>query len=368
MGKTRSGRRYGPIQRYRPYALGGAFTSGIAAGRAIVPRIRNALSGSMTMTRSRQRMSSGTGITTQHDRRQVYRKRNMPRRKKRRWKKFINRVHAVAEKELGSRTWLANNSIVCGNYTANQQGVLTLALYPLQSTNNWLNDLNTVAGLENVAGNPTTAAGITLENSTKLLFQSAIHDVTIRNTSFVREESGTPLDSRAKLELDIYEISASKDFVNATTSYGNLGSLFNTEEAFVKVLNASGSTIKIDSRGATPFEIPFALGRYGVKIWKKTKFFIPNGDTITYQVRDPKRRVSTIKDLSNENGANKPKWTRFLFIFFKIVPGLTIGAQVGEYGEQITVGSTRKYFYKVEGANDDRDRYDAGTASVTSPN
>lgn len=322
---------------------------------------RNRFGGSRTGTMTRNRQSSGQGVTTQHDRRQVYRKRSMPRYKKRRWKKFVNKIHAVAERDYGSRTWLANNSITQTLTLADTQGVLTLALYSQQSSNPWLNDLNSISALENFQGNPTTAAGITVENSTKVLFQSAILDVTIRNISTLITGVVPFLDGRAKLELDVYEMSATKDFMVAAGSYGSLGVLFNAIETDIKILNNSGTSITIGARGATPFELPYVLGRFGLKVWKKTKFFIPNSDTITYQVRDPKRHVTTIGDLKNENGANRPKWTRFLLLIYKLVPGLTIGAIDGTYQPSIAVGATRKYFYKLEGANDDRDRYDTNS-------
>ena len=31
----------------------------------------------------------------------------------------------------------------------------------------------------------------------------------------------------------------------------------------------------------------YSLSRWGIKIWKKTKYLIPNGDVITYQMRNP---------------------------------------------------------------------------------
>ena len=86
-----------------------------------------------------------------------------------------------------------------------------------------------------------------------------------------------------------------------------------------------------------------------------------NNDTFTYQVRDPKRRVITEEKMREAVGGNLPRWTRHLLIIFKLVPGLTVGSTDGTYKEQLYMGITRKYFYKIEGVNADRDRYLANT-------
>jgi len=83
----------------------------------------------------------------------------------------------------------------------------------------------------------------------------------------------------------------------------------------------------------------------------------PNGDTFTYQIRDPRRRVANKVALTLGQGPNKRGWTRWVLIFSKLVPGLTIGTSDGTYQENLTIGITRKYFYKIEGQSEDRDRY-----------
>jgi len=50
-----------------------------------------------------------------------------------------------------------------------------------------------------------------------------------------------------------------------------------------------------------------------------------------------------------------------------LVPGLTQGAAIGNYVAQIHVGATRKYFYKLEGANEDRDYYTLTDDTIVSP-
>jgi len=313
-------------------------------------------------TAGRRNTTSGIGVSVQHDVRRIYRKKTMPRKKKRIWKKFVKKVHAVAEKDMGSRTILFNAQVTNNNNVAGSQGCLTLALYSMQSTNAWLSDLNGISALENV-GNPTAAAGVTLDQSTKFLFQSGVLDLTIRNTSFV---SGGALDPAATLELDIYECTASKDFQQTGSSWGSLSTAFAEGSNNTKVIGGAGSNITIQTRGATPFDIPYALSRYGIKVWKKTKYFISNGSTVTYQMRDPARHVIDLRTMSQEGGCNLPKMTKFCYLVYKCVPGVTIGA--ANTTESIQVGVTRKYMYKIEGVNEDRAWSQQVVAAGINPN
>lgn len=348
----RSGRTYAR-------AMGGA----ALAGR-ITRRVANRVANSYTQTTNRRRfVRAGQGVTTQHDRRIVYSKKSMPFRQKKRWKSFKRKVNAIAEKELGSRTALFNlgfddNNIIPGNHSQ-----LTFALYPQESTLSRLNDLANIVASENV-GNPTEAAGITIESSTKFIFQSGILDLTIKNAS-TRVVSIDPLqlEGFGKLELDVYEMTMSRYASTESATFSFMAQVLNTNIVDTKGIGGSTNEIDINFRGATPWDMTYALGRFGIKILKKTKFFIPNGDTITYQIRDPRRHVVTRKGILDDGGFNKPGLTRILFIIYKVVPGSVIGptTTVGNVQEAISVGCTRKYLYKLEGANDDRTRYFSNT-------
>lgn len=316
-------------------------------------------------TTSRKKATSGLGVTVQHDSRRIYQKKSMGRKKKKIWKKFVRKVHAVAEKDMGTRTVLFNSSVLLNNNTNGNQGCLTTALYSQLSVDQWLCDLNNISGYENL-GNPTSAAGVTFSPSTKFLFQSGVLDLTIRNVSFQSDTSA--LNPNATLELDIYEMTARKDFQQTGSSWTSLSTALSEGSNNTSTIGGGGSNVTISSRGATPFDIPLGLSRFGIKIWKKTKYFVPNGSTVTYQMRDPKRYVLTQRDMNLEGGVNMPKMTKFCYIIFKVVPGVTVGAGAGQTTESIQVGCTRKYMYKVEGVNEDRARYINISTSGTNPN
>ena len=134
----------------------------------------------------------GQGISTQHDVSRVYRKKRMPRRKRKRWTRFIRKVDAVAERNLGSRTVVFNVTTSWTNQVAGLQDVGYCALYPASSPTasggvTIMNDLAQIGTFENVNLNPTAADGSTIWASTKIIFKSAVLDITFRNASSVND-------------------------------------------------------------------------------------------------------------------------------------------------------------------------------------
>ena len=74
-------------------------------------------------------------------------------------------------------------------------------------------------------------------------------------------------------------------------------------------------------------------------------------------MRDPKRHVFTEDYMSNKEGYNTRKATKILLFIAKSVPGVDVGGAAEQTREEILVGCTRKYLYKIEGFNDTRDFY-----------
>lgn len=324
-----------------------------------MPASRRRRPGGRAMTYRRKKPRSGSGVLggDQADTRLIYRKKRMPRRMRKRWVSFIRKVDAAQERELGTRTVLINDNITQTVSSGGTQGCLTLALYPFVNTwNLWLNDMNQIGQLEN-EGNPTALNGATINQNSKILFQSAIMDITLRNISTFRSAGVDNISADAALELDIYELYMRKEPSTPDADTNNWSSV-------TKMLNryddpeigGTGTGIAISDRGATPFEFGAQMARSGIKILKKTKFFIPNGQTITWQCRDPKKHVCRYGDLETNDGWVKPGWTRVFYLVYKLVPGLTQGSTDNTYKAVISVGVTRKYSYKVEGFNEPRER------------
>lgn len=345
--RTRSG------LQYRPQRGGTRQWTGPILSRARMAAQRT-FSRSQTLTRNR-RQTSGIGITTQHDERRIYKKKSMPRRMRRRWKRFKNKVLAVSEKDLGTRTVLFNAAYQVSNTTSGNHMISAFALYSNTSTTAFLNDLDTIANDE--AGIWTAASGSVVDNSSKFIFKSAIMDLTFRNSSTYTAVATPAADSRAKLETDIYEIIVNGVTDDSSGTYASLVNLFSSAAGDTLNVGGAGTGISHTTRGSTPWDFPLALSKWKIKILKKTKFMTPNGDTFTYQIRDPRRHVSTKIGLDIANGCNRRGWTRWILIISKLVPGLTVGTGADTYQESLDIGATRKYFYKIEGVSEDRDRF-----------
>ena len=232
--------------------------------------------------------------------------------------------------------------------------------------------MNAIGQLENEA-NPTAAAGATISFNSKVMFQSAVMDITIRNTSDKLKtlDPGNPLLNvyeaapDAAVELDIYELYATKDWADVGQIWDSVTTVLNQYDD--PQIGGAGTGISVSDRGASPFEFGAQMSRAGVKITKKTKFFIPNGQTITWQVRDPSRKTIHYGDLERQESYNKKGWTKHYFLIYKLVPGLVQGNTVGDIRTQLDIGCTRKYSYKVEGFNEPRERL-LGTNYVIAAN
>lgn len=360
MGRTRSGNNYG----YRP-----PYRAAVSLGSSIRSAVRGRQRAGRSFTvqnRRRRVVSSGAGVTTQHDKKFIYRKKNMPRRQKMRWKRFSNKVQAVQEKDMGTRTILFNKGLtgadVMYNSTNGNQLIGSFGLYTARSTKSWFSDLYNISGYENL-GNPTAAAGSTVDITSMIIFKSAVLDVTIRNGSGVNTAISAPPtvseSSAARMEVDIYELYSSRGLADAfnptcTEDY------FSSAATDTLNVGGAGSGITLLKRGATPWELTNALSRFGMTILKKTKYVLSGGECMTYQMRDPKRHVVSRNKIANLAGCSYYKWTRHVLVVGKLVPGLTVGTSIGEYSEVLHVGVTRKYSYKVEGVPEDRDLYIVG--------
>lgn len=340
-----------------------------AYARATRARSRRAGGRAQTMQRRTRTNTAGVLGGTNADMRSIYRRKRMPKYKRKRWVRFVKKVNAVADKDLGLRTVLFNDQMTQTN-TSTKQSTLTLALYSVRNASiGYLDDLKVIGGLEN-EGNSTATAGDTISANSKMMFQSAVMDITIRNTTDrLTQIDPNPLLNKyeaapdAAIELDIYEVYQRNIASDSSEVFASLTAAFNAYDD--KDIGGTGVGIGIDDRGASPFEFGAQMGRQGIKILKKTKFFIPNGQTITWQVRDPKRRSITYGELTRTESYNKPGWTKQFYLIYKLVPGITQGTAVGDCRLRLAIGCTRKYSYKVEGFNEPRERLLGATYSVS---
>lgn len=284
---------------------------------------------------AKKRTSYGKSITTQHDYQNQYRKKRMPRRKRRQWDKFVKKVTAVSQRNLGTRTVVFNAQMTFGS-TGTAQGWFGFCLYGFNSP---LADSSITCGNQDMAQVFFNDPEITKSGpparpiSGKLTFHSGIMDVTFCNT-------GTNV-----VELDVYVVYHRK-YVKSNA----IGTSFVTGQTNTDRINpANAQEITVNTRGVTPFDIPAAISSEGLKIVKKTKYFInANGGIATYQVRDPKNYIVNADNFENNSGYACPGKTHSILCVLKNVTGVAGNAS-------LNVGVTRKYCYTVESTSQTKD-------------
>ncbi len=341
-------KRYGPMY----YGVGAKGTMNAIKS---INRIGRAMyQGKRFRTKLKKPGYSGVGVTFENDRQGVYRRKRMPTKYKRRWKRLIRLDNAIDLKKSGSRTFVFNKTATSSNNNSARHGETSVPLYSAQSDFSEWSDLHYIGINEQDGTDPTAAEGLTLHPTTKLYFQSAVLDLTIRNTS---HNNDVPTVPSVPLEVDIYEITSSKKWMErdaaSLVKYNSLSSIFQEGQGDRLGINNLNAADYRD-RGMTPFDCTAAVAQYGLRILKKTKYRIGPGNTITYQMRDPKNRVTTLNTLKDMVGGNKPGWTKTLYVVFKATPGFTIGSGEGQETEQIKIGMTRKYMYKIANATEKR--------------
>lgn len=313
--------------------------SGYRLGSNLARRARFALNRGFTGSVTRRRRGhGGMGITTQHDKSLIYRKRVMRKRLKRRWKKFGRKINAISEKDLGSRTVVRNDQVdipqlMTTSASANHNRWYFM-LYGGSSVTAYYNDVNEIS------------ADTDLGTTGKAIFKSGVVDFTIRNTS---TRLPTSLNPPITLELDVYEITCNREIASLTGAFS---------EGSTDTATIPGQTTGLTGslRGWTPWDFPSALSEYRIKIWKKTKYFLSENQVFTYQYRDPKRHVLDKQRMSTANSENLIGISRYFYFVFKPTPGYTYSdAAPDTYA--ISVGVTRKYLYKIKDQTQDYDMY-----------
>lgn len=291
---------------------------------------------SYTRTRRGARGRYGAGVTNQYDRTNVYRKRRMPRFKRKRWTRFIRKVKAAENTTLGTRTRVFNSQITFNTVgSAAKQIFKSVALYPCSLVGNNDDLLRIMEDDGDIA------------NTGKIQMISGVMDMTLVNIS--KDAEGNDMG----IELDVYMCTARKRL--QYTKASGLTTFSTLEDALEDGQNTAGilgaARCQTTDRGATPFDMTAGLSAFGVKILSKKKYFLPKGNQMTYQIRDPKNYQIGKNDVRDIKGQNKPGVTKFLLLVAKGLPGAVDGQN---YRCEIKIGLTRKYAYKINEEDEDK--------------
>lgn len=303
------------------------------------------------------------GVTTQHDVQRQYRRKSMPKRKRKQWKRFVKKVRAVELKDRGLISATVNYNRAYENFNGLQTwGELHLyssygaAGYTTQDLRLVLGDnmLTFATKYDFVSSGVADGAVPHLmeddveQERKKVLFQSGVLDVTFTNHP---PTEGT----HTVIEMDVYEVvySKFKKRRGGTTLVNALAEGLSSQNQVPQLNSRVGLLAyydkpSIQDRGVSVFECGVGLALAGAKIIRKTKYIISQNQSITYQIRDPKNH-SYNPNYEDSGSFAIPGMTRTVLFCAKSTE--TNGAV------NVVAKATRNYKFTIEGVADKHSMY-----------
>lgn len=277
-------------------------------------------------TKQVRRSYDGAGVTQQYDKSAQYTYKKMPYRKKAKYVRKVKNFKSLQLQQLACQIFIRNATLT-GGAAAALQGATAIHLCGMnQSSETGGDDMLALCdrsapeiGVDVPFSDPRKAS----TTNSSFIIDSAILDITFRNTGL----NG--------LEVDVYHIMYHKDYEN----FPGLGSLLANGQ-IPDGNTSSVENITITNRGVTPFDFPLAT-KQGLKVLKKTKYFVPTGNTFTYQLKNRKNKTINTRDIkSGDSQFRKAYLTESLLFVGKTV--------VGSEGEGTwAIGATRRYAYRI---------------------
>lgn len=249
----------------------------------------------------------------------------MPRSKRLRWIRSKRRFTAHLASSVGTRRVVFNSSISNG-VTNENQGYISSALLGWKGGADTPGHQSGFNDVQRIYAGEVSGGALNSGASGCMLITSAVLDTTFHNTG------------DKQLEVDMYEIYCGG---NKPVDQADLATIL--DDFDLDVPDGVGTSIQLNQRGVTPFECP-RLAASGLKIYKKTKYFVQSGEVFTYQMRDPRNHWVSLRQLAETDTAQqgfKGKMTKCLLAVMKQVAGSGSGFS------GFTWGTTRTYRYKI---------------------
>lgn len=252
--------------------------------------------------------NGGYNFTTRdYDTAVQYRRKRMPRRKRRAWVRFVKKTRAVEMKDQPTRSVLINNvQLATFDYQAlgsRAQQYNAVCLYSLRGSLGF-RDVGQIMDTLYPAGRDKTAW---------IHFSSATLDCTVVY-NFFRDPSDATNVGPTICEVDVYDI------VCRRTGYQLEGG--NMDSPGSEIADAEGEVgngIKLTDHGATPFQLTALFtGDHGWKILGKRKFTLQEGGSFTFQKRDPRNRKMSQGMFPTINGNIVWKYPGFTRMFLVV--------------------------------------------------
>lgn len=307
-------------------------------------------------TKNKKRRLNGTfnkksialeGTTRQKDDRLLYVKRRMPKGKRRVWKKFVKKVHAVEITDRGLQTIKYNqNGVISSNVPALGQVYKAVHLYGAGATagepgSRDLNQLGLdvqVQGanwIKRVGGDinmtiPTTA------NKIEIRMQSATLDTYIKNTGSIT------------LLFEVYHLWYVKN--NSAPSFGDASGWVESKEDIKQEWDGTTLTpltqVGLTGFNTTLFDESQFISKLGCTIKSMREIYLEPGQVHHMQIRDSKNHNINLFNYVLQEGVNyqgyvDPKLTESYVIVAKNIDNSIEG--------QFTTNACRTYRYTIEG-------------------
>jgi len=214
-------------------------------------------------------------LTNQYDVKNFYRKRYMPRRKKRAWRKFYKKVASVYRKETSGKSSLLLRGKLDGTVATDQQGVIGCMLYgaakDTSTTDIGCQDQNYIQDAVGGAGSTNISP----------LCKSAVMDIEITNRGIA--EFNNPLT------VDVYKIKCIRT-CQGVNNVQVLGwtDLFGQALAMEPTCGGATDIGANNVAGVTPW-MAADFCRH-VKIQSHKRIILSQGQTAEFMLRDPKDR------------------------------------------------------------------------------
>lgn len=237
-------------------------------------------------TRTRTRVMGGARgpapMTSQHDSRLVYRKKTMPRYKKKKWVSFKKKVTAVEYSNRNLQNVSMIQTMYC-NANTDRCSFTSAMIYGINGQTGGTgapppggaSGTGSMDDMYDVLVNKYAAGG-TAMNGRKFLFGSAVMDVHATNVS------------ENALILEVYEIEAKKTYTPATVAYDGPEDLF--IQGFVDYSPMANTPLVPSALrlGTTPFNCKLFCQYFTVKT--KRRLQVSPGEVVSFQIRDSTNR------------------------------------------------------------------------------
>ena len=303
-------------------------------------RFARAFSATRTIRRNKPHVSAP--LTYDNDFKTDYRHRRMPRRRRRRWVKFVRKVNAVTLRNQQGLRKVIFRTLLTYSPLADLTSYGGSLLYSADG-----DPLQGQADVGNLFRNHLTAAVFNSENDLTavgpaermLHFESAQLEVTMRNVG-----TDTAI-------VEVYRVVCRKMHAQTNASVNNTiggvyalgfikqGQIFDIESGQVVGTNPETPT----EIGTTPFQSRRFCETY--KIYSRKKFQIAAGNTVSFILKDPRNRVINAQNVRSQ--LCMPRNTHGYFYQIYGAPGVITGTAHQAVPASVVVSETRKYQYRT---------------------